>query len=58
MKKQYQNGKNGLAQIRILEFGKKDNFWEMGDTGPCGPAQKYMLIAGVMRKEKNKVGKL
>ncbi len=26
-----------VANDRILLFGRKDNFWEMGDSGPCGP---------------------
>jgi len=29
--------KKWMDEERILFFGRKDNFWEMGDTGPCGP---------------------
>ena len=30
----------GIPENRLFRFGKKDNYWSMGDTGPCGPCSE------------------
>ncbi len=42
----YELWKEHIAEERIMRFGDKDNFWQMGDTGPCGPCSEIFYDQG------------